>query len=82
MGIKIRTMWITPFYLFLGVLFVYLFQKRINLKKINKFITVFLVLFILSPVSYLYISISQTDKRTDYPGKEIARLVENKWYKN
>jgi len=82
MGIKIRTMWMTPFYLFFGVLFVYLFQKKIDLKKINKFITVFLVLFILSPVTYLYISISQTDKRTDYPGKEIARLVENKWYKN
>jgi len=82
MGVKIRTMWMTPFYLFSGVLFVYLFQKKINLKKINKFFTVFLFLFILSPVTYLYISISKTDKRTDYPGKEIARLVENKWYKN
>jgi hypothetical protein len=82
MGVKIRTMWITPFYLFLGVLFVYLFQKRINLKKINKFITVFLFLFILSPVTYLYISISEKDKRTDYHGKEIARLVQNKWDKN
>ena len=82
MGVKIRTMWMTPFYLFSGVLFVYFFQKKINLKKINKFFTVFLFLFILSPVTYLYISISKTDKRTDYPGKEIARLVENKWYKN
>ena len=82
MGIKIRTMWMTPFYLFFGVLFVYLFQKKINLKKINKFFTVFLVLFIFSPATYLYISISKTNKRTDYPGKEIARLVQNKWYKN
>jgi len=82
MGVKIRTMWMTPFYLFFGVLFVYLFQKKINLKKINKFITVFLVLFILSPVTYLYISISKTNKRTDYDGKEIARLVQNKWHKN
>ena len=82
MGVKIRTMWMTPFYLFFGVLFVYLFQKKINLKKINKFFTVFLVLFILSPVTYLYVSISETDKRTDYPGKEIARLVQNKWNNN
>jgi len=82
MGVKIRTMWMTPFYLFFGVLFVYLFQKKINLKKINKFFTVFLVLFILSPVAYLYVSISKTDKRTDYPGKEIARLVQNKWDNN
>jgi len=82
MGVKIRTMWMTPFYLFFGVFFVYLFQKRIDLKKINKFVTVFLLLFILSPMIYSYVSISKTDKRTDYPGKEIARLVENRWYKN
>jgi len=82
MGIKIRTMWMTPFYLFFGVFLVYLFQKRINLKKINKFVTVFLLLFILSPAIYSYVSISKTDKRTDYPGKEIARLVENRWYEN
>jgi len=82
MGIKIRTMWMTPFYLFFGVLFVYLFQKKINLKKINKFVTVFLILFILSPITYLYVSISKTNKRTDYPGKEIARLVQSKWDKN
>jgi len=82
MGVKIRTMWMTPFYLFFGVFLVYLFQKRIDLKKINKFVTVFLLLFILSPMIYSYMSISKTDKRTDYPGKEIARLVENRWYKN
>ena len=82
MGVKIRTMWMTPFYLFSGVLFVYLFQKKIDLKKIDKFFTAFLVLFILSPVTYSYVSISNTDKRTDYPGKEIARLVENRWGKN
>ena len=27
MGVKIRTMWMTPFYLFFGVLFLYLFKK-------------------------------------------------------
>jgi len=82
MGVKIRTMWMTPFYLFFGVLFVYLFQRKIDLKKINKFITVFLVLFILSPVIYLYVSVSEKNKRTDYDGKEIARLVQVRWDKN
>ena len=38
MGSKIRTMWMTPFYLFFGVLFVYIFQSQINLKKISKVI--------------------------------------------
>ena len=79
MGVKIRTMWMTPFYLFFGVMFVYYFQKKINLIKFNKFLTVFLTLFFLSPIIYGFISISQTDKRTDYPGKEIAIKVEEKW---
>ena len=79
MGSKIRTMWMTPFYLFFGVLFVYIFQSQINLKKINKFLYGFLFLFFLSPVLYSYISISKTDKRTDYLGKEIAKKVQLVW---
>ena len=34
-GSKIRTMWMTPFYLFFGVLIVYIFQAQINLKKLK-----------------------------------------------
>ena len=33
----------------------------------------------LSPVIYAYISINQTNKRTDYPGREIAKKVQKKW---
>ena len=80
-GSKIRTMWMTPFYLFFGVLIVYVFQTQINLKKLNGFISVFLILFILSPFAYAYISITQIDKRTDYPGKEIAKAVQE-WHNN
>ena len=43
---------------------------------------VFLFLFILSPVAYLVISIFDEQKRTDFQGKEIARLVQNKWNDN
>ncbi len=78
-GSKIRTMWMTPFYLFFGILFVYIFQTQINLKKLNSFLYGFTFLFFLSPILYSYISISQTDKRTDYPGKEIASKVQIKW---
>ena len=42
----------------------------------------FLIIFILSPVTYLYVSFSKDDKRTDFPGKEIARLVQNRWNEN
>ena len=81
-GSKIRTMWMTPFYLFFGVLFVYIFQSQINIKKINSFLYGFLFLFLMSPILYSYISISQTGKRTDYPGKEIANKVQIIWDKD
>ena len=81
-GAKIRTMWMTPFYLFFGVLFVYIFQSQINLKKINLFLYSFLFLFFLSPIFYSYLSLSQTNKRTDYPGKEIATKVQVTWNQN
>ena len=78
-GSEIRTMWMTPFYLFFGVLIVYIFQKQIDLKKLNSFISVFLILFIFSPFAYIYVSIMETDKRTDYPGKQIAIKTQYIW---
>ena len=78
-GSNIRTMWMTPFYLFFGVLMVYIFQKQINLKRLNKFISAFLILFIFSPFVYAYISITEKDKRTDYPGKQIAIKSQYVW---
>ena len=39
-------------------------------------------MFFLSPILYSYISITQTDKRTDYPGKEIALKAQVAWEKN
>jgi 4-amino-4-deoxy-L-arabinose transferase-like glycosyltransferase len=78
-GSKIRTMWITPFYLFLGTLFVYLFQAQINIKKLKSFMIGFILFFFLSPILYAYVSISKDDKRTDYPGKEIAIKTQYAW---
>ena len=76
MGVKIRTMWMTPFYLFFGVLVIYIFQSQINLNKLRGFTAAFVILFIFSPFAYAYISITKTDKRTDYPGKEIAKEIQ------
>jgi len=73
MGVKIRTMWITPFYLFFGVLVIYIFQSQINLNKLKSFTAIFIILFIFSPLTYTYVSITKTDKRTDYPGKKEAQ---------
>ena len=81
-GAKIRTMWMTPFYLFLGVLLIQFFQNMLNKNKLKIFFLVFILFFILSPVSYLIISYSNEFKRTDYPGKEISNLVQRRWDKN
>ena len=81
-GAKIRTMWMSTFYLFFGILLFYYFKSNINLKKINNFIFIFVFIFFLSPITYFYISLTNDYKRTDYPGKEIARLVKNKWDQN
>ena len=78
-GSKIRTMWMTPFYLFFGVFLVYIFKSQINLKKVKSFLLGFLFLFFLSPIIYSYVSITQKDKRTDYPGKEIALKTQIIW---
>ena len=82
MGVKIRTMWMTPFYLFSGLFIIYLYQKVVRKNNLKKFIFIFSVIFLLSPLTYLIVSLSSDVKRTDYPGGEIARLVQDKWNKN
>ncbi len=82
LGAKIRTMWMTPFYLFLGILFFQIFQKNIDLTKLKRFYFIFLFFFISYPIAYMSVSILDDTKRTDYPGREIARLVQNKWDDN
>tara|TARA_A100001015_G_scaffold93415_1_gene103870 strand:+ start:1063 stop:2436 length:1374 start_codon:yes stop_codon:yes gene_type:complete len=82
LGAKIRTMWMTPFYLFLGVLLIQIFKEYLNKNNLKKFLAVFVVLFILSPISYVFISLSNEFKRTDYPGREISELVQRRWDKN
>ena len=81
-GAKIRTMWMTPFYLFLGILFIEILRKNIDLKNLKRFYVAFLFFFISSPLIYLSVSILDDTKKTDYPGKEISRLVQNKWNDN
>jgi 4-amino-4-deoxy-L-arabinose transferase-like glycosyltransferase len=81
-GIKIRTMWITPFYLFFGVLAVYIFQSQFKKNNLKNFFAVFIFIFIISPSIYLYISQTKDIKRTDFPGNEISYLVQKKWDEN
>ncbi|RZO93340.1 MAG: glycosyltransferase family 39 protein [alpha proteobacterium HIMB114] len=79
MGAKIRTMWMTPFYLYIGTLFIYIFQNNINLNNLKVFNYIFIFLFLLSPTLYGYVSISQENKRTDYKGKKISFEIQKIW---
>ena len=81
-GSKIRTMWMTPFYLFIGLFVIYIFKNYISLKKINSFILGFCIIFSLSPFLYAFVSLSKDNKRTDYPGKYIAQKVQIEWDEN
>jgi len=81
-GVNVRTMWMTPFYLFFGLLFIYIFESKLNLNYLKRFMIMLLFIFTLSPATYLYVSLSKDNKRTDFPGKEIARLVQIRWDKN
>ena len=82
MGAKIRTMWMTPFYLLISIMFIQIFKKSINLNNLKKFYIIFLFIFLISPTIYATVSLTNDFKRTDYPGKEIARLVQNRWDEN
>ena len=82
MGAKIRTMWMTPFYLFFGVALIYLFKNEVIKTNLKKFILILSFFLLISPTIYLGVSSINENKRTDYPGKEIAYLVQNKWNKN
>ena len=81
-GVRVRTMWMTTFYLFPGVFFIYLYNSKIVLKKLKKFFILFLFIFFILPISYGIDSYVQKDKRTDFPGKEIAFKVQKIWDKN
>ena len=81
-GVRVRTMWMTTFYLFPGVFFIYLYNSKIVLKKLKFFFILFLFIFFISPISYGIDSYVQKDKRTDFPGKEIAFKVQKIWDKN
>ena len=81
-GVRIRTMWMSTFYIFPGIFFIYLFKSNINLEKFRRFLFAFSFLFLILPIVYGVDSFVQKDKRTDFPGKEISNKVQTVWNKN
>ena len=81
-GSKIRTMWMTPFYLFFGVLILSIFDIKDDEQTFQEFFKPFLILFLLSPITYSLISLISDNKRTDYKGKVEANKVLQVWKKD
>ncbi len=81
-GSKIRTMWMTPFYLFFGVLILSMFDIKDDEQTFKEFFKPFLILFLLSPITYGLVSLINENKRTDYRGKVEADKVLQVWQKD
>ena len=81
-GSKIRTMWMTPFYLFFGVLILSMFDIKDDEQTLKEFFKPFLILFLLSPITYGLVSLINENKRTDYRGKVEANKVLQVWQKD
>lgn len=79
MGSKIRTMWMVPFYMYLGVFVLYLFKSKINFEKSKRFLISIISFFLFYTLAYLGISLGSDEKRTDFDGKKYARIIELKW---
>ena len=60
----------------------YIYKSEINLNKFKRFIQIYLVVFFLLPITYATDSFLKTDKRTDFPGTDIANKVQKEWDKN
>jgi len=70
-GSKIRTMWMTPYYLFFGTFFVYLFQKQINTKKLKSFIYGFIFLFFFTVPAIGFVVIKEPFFVIKFSGEQL-----------
>jgi 4-amino-4-deoxy-L-arabinose transferase-like glycosyltransferase len=77
-GSRIRTMWMIPFYSLIGIFFIFLYQNKINYKKLKNFNILLIIFLIISPALYSLRSI-YLDSRTGYEGKKMALLIEKEW---
>jgi len=77
-GSRIRTMWMIPFYSLIGIFFIFLYQNKINYKKLKNFNILLIIFLIMSPALYSLRSI-YLDSRTGYEGKKMALLIEKEW---
>ena len=82
MGVKIRTMWMTSFYLFFGVLAIYIFQSKINLNKLKGFThSIYIFIYISHHLLMHIFQFLRPIRELTIEGKKIARDILLKWEK-
>ena len=70
----------TPFYLLAGYL-VLIYKKNIETKNFKKFIFTFFILFFLSPITYMVVSLTNDSKELIIL-KRNCKISSNKWDDN
>ena len=65
----------TPFYLFIGVFLIYIFKNNITFNRIKYFLSLFLIIFIFSPMAYYFASITNKNKKTKSTLSNLRKSV-------
>lgn len=79
-GSLIRTVWMKPFYISLGIFFTSFCIKNIRFSGLRIFKYVVFFFIFITPLTYALRSIF-FDSRTTYDGRKIANIVKNEWEK-
>ena len=72
-------MWMTPFYLFFGTLFVYIFQSQLTIKKLKHFCIVLYFYFSYHQFTIHYDSITKQTKEQIILGKKLLLKAQYAW---
>jgi 4-amino-4-deoxy-L-arabinose transferase-like glycosyltransferase len=83
-GLRLRSMWGTPLFLFSGVALVCFFSNRLTLVRFHRFLVAVLIFLCLSLTIYWGVAaigprFSGRAKRTQFPGRELAAIATQKW---
>ena len=71
LGVKIRTMWMTPFYLFIGVFFIKIFKQNLIKKNFEKFFTILSTSFLFHQLLILVQLYPMKIKEQPIPEKKL-----------
>ena len=81
LGIKLRAGWGMPLLSLWGIILIYFLQPQLTLQKFNRFIISIFILFGLFFSLYAFSLTNSPDPSSaNFPGKEIAKSITQKWH--